>query len=67
MTPGEIQVKINIARREMEFWQEILTRKSCNDCAHFPSGVCKLAGGIKPPDEVIPVGCDHWSWDEIPF
>lgn len=67
MSPGEIQVKINVARREMEFWQELLTKKSCKDCEHFPHGVCKLAGDILPPPDVVATGCDSWGWDNIPF
>ena len=67
MTPAEIQVKINIAQREADYWRNLLRDKSCKDCKHFPSGGCELAGGIKPPAEVQKVGCDSWKWDSIPF
>lgn len=67
MSPLEINVKINIARREMEFWQGILRDKSCKDCINFPEGVCKLAGGQVPPPDVQKVGCPAWEYDEIPF
>ena len=67
MKTAEIQVKINIAKQEMQYWQSIMTSRSCRDCEQFPSGVCKLAGGIVPPPEVQKTGCPEWSWDEIPF
>lgn len=67
MTPAEITVKINVARREMEYWQNLLRDKSCKDCKHFQRHVCDLAGGQIPPDNVQKVGCDSWAWDCIPF
>jgi len=66
MKPVEIQVKINVARREMEFWQEVIKRKSCNDCLNFQQGQCTQFNATPPP-EVQQVGCDEWSWDCIPF
>lgn len=67
MSRAVIEVRINIARREMEYWQNILRDKSCEDCTNFQEGGCKLANGIKPPPEVVKVGCDSWEWDEIPL
>lgn len=67
MTIALIQVRINIARREMEYWQNILRDKLCEDCENFQHNGCKLAGGIAPPPEVQKVGCDSWVYDEIPF
>lgn len=67
MTPAEIQVKINIARREMEYWQNVLRDKSCEDCRQWQHRGCGMAGGAEPPPEIVKVGCDAWSWDEIPF
>ncbi len=67
MTPAEIQVKANLARREMDYWQNLLQHKSCNDCTHFQQGGCQLANGQKPPEEVKSKGCDSWGWDSIPF
>ena len=68
MKPSEIQVKIMCARREMEYWQEILARRSCSDCENrMTHGGCKLANGIVPPQEVQKSGCPEWDWDNIPF
>lgn len=67
MKPSEIKVKISIAQREVNFWQEILDKKSCKDCEQFSTGACKLAGGVVPPAEIQQVGCPEWSWDSIPF
>lgn len=66
MKPFEIEVKINIARREMEFWQILLQRKSCNDCLNFQQGMC-TEFNAEPPKEVQQVGCESWDWDQIPF
>jgi len=67
MKPIEIEVKIACARREMEHWQSILRGKSCEDCQHFQQSVCTLAGGVRPPPDVIKKGCPEWIWDCIPF
>lgn len=67
MKPIEIEVKIACARRELEHWQGILSKKSCHDCVHFQHPGCQLANGISPPPEVQKVGCPEWTWDSIPF
>lgn len=67
MKVSEIQVKINVARREMEYWQDILRTKSCDGCESFYLGGCKKADGQTPPADVQKVGCPEWTWDEIPF
>lgn len=67
MSTAYIQVRINIARREVEYWQNLLRDKSCADCKNFQSGGCELAGGQTPPLDVQKTGCPEWSWDEIPF
>jgi hypothetical protein len=66
MRTVEIQVKINLARREMEYWQDILKNKKCGDCVNYVQGICHIyqampPGGLKEP------GCDEWQWDDIPF
>lgn len=67
MSNAYIEVRINIARREMEYWQKLAKNKSCNDCKNFEARGCKLANGVTPPPEVISKGCDSWDWDQIPF
>lgn len=67
MSPAEIQVKISVAQREADFWKDILQKKSCGFCKHWQHPGCELADGAEPPAEVVKVGCDAWSWDEIPF
>lgn len=68
MKKAEIEVKINIARREMQFWQGILDeRKGCADCKQWQHRGCGLADGAEPPAEVVKSGCPEWEWDEIPF
>lgn len=68
MSPGEIQVKIQLAQREAGYWQSVLDEKSCRSCKHFDNGYsCGLTNGIAPPPEVQKTGCPQWAWDEIPF
>lgn len=67
MTPAEIQVKINIAQREADYWRDKLAGKGCENCLHWQHRGCGLADGAEPPAEVVQVGCDNWNWDEIPF
>jgi len=67
MSRALIEVRINIARREVEYWQNLLRNKSCLDCENFEGNACKLAGGVTPPPDVQKVGCDSWEWDCIPF
>lgn len=66
MRPAEIQVKINVARREMEYWQERLANKSCMGCENYQQFLC-IKYQAAPPPEVLKTGCDEWSWDCIPF
>jgi hypothetical protein len=66
MRAAEIQVKVNIARREMEYWQSLLKNKSCGECQNFQQGTC-LKFNAPPPEGAKQPGCDEWSWDEIPF
>lgn len=66
MRAAEIQVKINIAQREVDFWRGVLADKRCGNCEQFDGNRCgkydaEPPGGIKEP------GCDEWSWDSIPF
>lgn len=62
----EIEVKIGLARREMEYWQGILKNKVCGECQNFQQGNC-LKFNARPPGGDKEPGCDEWSWDEIPF
>lgn len=67
MRPAEIQVKINIAQREADYWRNVLKNKGCHDCINFQRNACELANGQTPPLDVQKVGCPEWTWDEIPF
>lgn len=66
MRPAEIGVKINIARREMEYWQSLLKDKNCKTCEHYAMPECDKFQSAPPPD-VVKTGCEEWSWDSIPF
>lgn len=62
----EIEVKIGLARREMEYWQGILKNKVCGECENFQQGNC-LKFNARPPEGFKQPGCDEWQWDCIPF
>ena len=66
MKPFEIQVKINIAQKEADFWRNILADKRCGNCENFNGSAC-LKYEATPPDGYKQPGCDEWSFDEIPF
>lgn len=68
MKIDEIKQRIVYHKREIATWEEIVSKKSCNDCVNQNgNNGCKLADGMVPPPEVQNVGCDAWEWDEIPF
>lgn len=67
MSPADIQVKINIAQKEADFWRGILARKACKNCSNWQSPGCELAGGEVPPEDIVKAGCDAWLHDGIPF
>ena len=66
MTPAEIQVKINIAQREADYWRGILADKRCGNCKEYTHGLCYKYQAMPPAGDKEP-GCDEWSWDSIPF
>lgn len=66
MRPVEIQVKINIAQREADFWRGILADKRCGNCMEWDQGQCAKYQATPPAGEKEP-GCEEWSWDSIPF
>lgn len=66
MTPAEIQVKISLAQREVDFWRGILADRRCGNCEQFDAGMCKRYGAAPPEADKQP-GCEMWNWDSIPF
>lgn len=66
MRPAEIQVKINVLQREMDFWRGVLADKRCGNCEHYDFGMCNKYQAAPPEADKQP-GCDDWSWDSIPF
>lgn len=66
MTPAEIQVKINLAQKEADFWRSILADKRCGNCASFTGRECEKFQAAPPQGRNEP-GCEEWKWDDIPF
>lgn len=62
----EIEVKIALARREMQFWQGILADKRCGNCEEFAQNICRKYQATPPGGDKEP-GCADWSWDSVPF
>lgn len=62
----ELQSKIELYRRELAHLESI--QVGCESCDYFSRGLCDLAQPpMRPPAEIIPVGCPQWEWDHIPF
>lgn len=66
MTPSEIQVKINIAQREADYWRGVLADKRCGNCTYFSTSICEKYNAA-PPGGMKEPGCDEWNWDCVPF
>lgn len=66
MRAVEIEVKISLARREMQFWQGVLADKRCGNCTEYHQNFCHKFQAAPPEGDRQP-GCDEWSWDQIPF
>jgi len=66
MRTAEIEIKINIARREMQFWQGVLADRRCGNCTEYAQGICHKYQAMPPAGDKQP-GCDDWDWDQIPF
>lgn len=66
MRTAEIEVKINVLQREMDFWRGILADKRCGNCSSMHGGMCTKYNAM-PPEGMHQPGCDEWSWDSIPF
>jgi hypothetical protein len=67
MKISEIEVKVCIIRRELDYWESLVANKRCANCASFENRVCVVAGHVAPPHEVQAVGCPEWAWDQVPF
>lgn len=71
MKPVEIEVKVNIIKKELAYWEGVLKDRRCATCENYAyqgaaGSVCNLAG-IAPPPDVLKTGCPEWAYDEIPF
>jgi len=66
MRTAEIELKINVLQREMDFWRGVLADKRCGNCTHYDFGMCKKYDATPPEGDKQP-GCDDWDWDQIPF
>jgi hypothetical protein len=64
----ELQAKIELWEREVKALRSI--KVSCQTCEYYHlSGSRPHCGKFdaQPPAEVLPVGCEEWSYDDIPF
>jgi len=67
MRPAEIEIKINLAQKEADYWRTVLADKSCRHCEHGSrTSWCEKFSAV-PPIEVQQAGCDEWAYDSIPF
>lgn len=67
MTRTELTTRRASLRRQLDDLERV--RMACNTCAHLTQHrVCSLFDA-EPPTEAITtdIGCDAWTWDEVPF
>lgn len=64
MTRTQLSHAISVHEREVQWLKKIDT--GCGGCNYLVGGHCNL-WDAPPPSEVIPVGCEQWVYDEIPF
>jgi hypothetical protein len=61
----ELNTKIELFRRELRLLEAI--KPGCEGCEYGSrKGWCEKHQAT-PPAEVQAMGCDDWSYDEIPF
>jgi hypothetical protein len=64
MKRNDLTDRINYCNREIAWLREITP--NCTRCENFRApNECAKHGPI--PDEYITVGCDDWTYDDVPF
>lgn len=67
MTKTELGIRVELFERELTRLRAI--KVHCQSCEHYGYKIkpaCAKYEADIPPD-VVPVGCDEWSYDFIPF
>lgn len=67
MNKTELKALTDLFARELSRMQSI--KVSCQSCEHysFRSGPECAKWQSRPPPDVMPVGCDEWTYDHVPF
>jgi hypothetical protein len=66
MNRQQREMKIELLRRELTFLE--LRSPACGNCEHYMGqSICQKAPHFPIPAEILPVGCDDWVDDGIPF
>ena len=65
MNKQQIQMKIEMLERELIITKSIPT--NCNSCEYFVHAPVCSKWQSPVPNEVRPVGCDDFVYDQIPF
>ena len=63
MTRIELDVQRTALRRMLTTLDAV--KVECRTCVAWVGSTCEKYG--PPPPEVVPVGCDEWTFDQIPF
>jgi len=67
MNKAELKIRVELHERELSRLQDIKVQcQSCEHYVYYSKPHCKKFEASPPPD-VVPVGCDEWSYDFIPF
>ena len=64
MTRNELSDRIDYAKRDLKWLQEIKT--NCTTCDDYQQGVC-MRYQASPPPEFVEQGCNAWNYDDVPF
>jgi hypothetical protein len=63
MTRIELDVQRTALRRMLTTLDAV--KVECRTCGAWAGATCEKYG--PPPADVVPVGCDEWQFDDIPF
>jgi len=63
MNRNEFADRIADCKKELDYLTSRPT--GCNGCSRYTNNVCGLHGPV--PEDFVPVGCDQWDFDDVPF
>lgn len=68
MNQAELKIRVELHQRELTRLRDI--KVQCQSCEHYyayNNRPCCDKFKVTIPPEVVPVGCDDWTYDFVPF